>query len=115
MVYAIFQFQFVDGVKSNRGSGIGIDLDLGVPAGVGLNKSSDGSSDGTGKLVHLTASRVKAPKRRPPSQAFLKDVVCIPAFFDCLRTNKFPCNIIVYFKLRHQTTESSFVRFSSLT
>ena len=71
----IFQFQFVDGVKSNRGSGIGIDLDLGVPAGVGLNKSSDGSSDGTGKLVHLTASRVKAPKRRPPSQAFLKDVV----------------------------------------
>ena len=84
MVYAIFQFQFVDGVKSNRGSGIGIDLDLGVPAGVGLNKSSDGSSDGTGKLVHLTASRVKAPKRRPPSQAFLKDVVCKPAFLDCL-------------------------------
>ena len=65
---------------------------VGVPGGVGLNKSSDGSSDGAGKLVHLTASRVKAPKRRPPSQAFLKDVVSKRAFlsafleYKCLNT-----------------------------
>ena len=35
------------------------------------------SDSDASKLIHLTASRVKAPKRRPPSQAFLKDVVSL--------------------------------------
>lgn len=32
------------------------------------------------RLDHVTASRVKAPKRRPPSSIFLKDNVSLPVY-----------------------------------
>ena len=43
------------------------------------------------KLAHLTAERVKAPKRRPPSSGFQKEAVS--SFFYCfffVKTLKFP-------------------------
>ena len=41
------------------------------------------------KLAHLTAERVKAPKRRPPSSGFQKEAVSFLFFFFFVKTLKF--------------------------
>jgi hypothetical protein len=50
------------------------------------------------KLDHVTALRVKAPKRRPPSSIFLKDNVSIAppylAFFHHLSSTNFLSTIL---------------------
>ena len=86
-------------INTSSTVGVTIDDEKGVDFDsilVGQNNNKSGKDGEEGKLIHLTANRAKAPKRRPPSshfnpgnnsrEVFSKELYCIYLYLQLKRS-----------------------------